>query len=240
MYTSVVVFITWSMIGSTLSGLEWLRWRNVSAPKRKLALGAAGFAIVCLVLLMGLDIPPRIFRLSLPPQAVAVGQSASKGASTLQNQALQISQAWTRLAFDAIDRSESRISTEVEAFLRKGINIPALDPIPDSAKGLVSVLTRQIIEEARSRVQSAASDVTAAINAEAGQTKSAIDAIVWILEHPRAKVDTRVEILEHAAPAELQFPPVFDILDAATRSILNPGKLPHVPQRTDTPPSSPR
>jgi len=109
MYTSVAVFITWSMIVSTLSGLWWLRLRDVSAPKRKLAIGAAGIAIVSLVLLMGIDIPRRIFLISLPPQAAAVGESASKGASELEKQALQVTQAWTRLAFDAIDRSEDGV-----------------------------------------------------------------------------------------------------------------------------------
>jgi hypothetical protein len=128
----------------------------------------------------------------------------------------------------------------VEAFLRKSLNIAALEPIPDNTKGLVSVLTKQIIEETRSRVQTAATAVAAAIDAEAGQTRSAIDAIVWILQHPRATIDARVEKLERAAPAVLEFPPVFDILDAATHSILNPGQMPHAPGRTDAPPSSPR
>jgi AAA domain len=240
MYTLVVVFITWSMIGSTLSGLEWLRWRNVSAQVRKPVLGAAGVVIASLMLLMSFDIPQRIFLISLPPQAVAVGQGASKGTSELQKQALQISEAWKQLAFDAINRSEDKISTQVEAFLRKSLNIAALEPIPDNTKGLVSVLTKQIIEETRSRVQTAATAVAAAIDAEAGQTRSAIDAIVWILQHPRATIDARVEKLERAAPAVLEFPPVFDILDAATHSILNPGQLPHAPGRTDAPPSSPR
>jgi cellulose biosynthesis protein BcsQ len=239
-YASVALFIIWSMVGSTLSGLEWLRLREVSVLKRKAVLAAAGAGILLAMLLMVFDVPQRIFVISLPPQALHVGEIASEGAAELRTQAIQVAQAWTRLAFETIDRSEGRISTDAETLVRKSLKIPVLDPMPESAKKLVSLVTRQIIDDARSRVQSAADKVTDAINTEAKRTQYATDAIVWILKHPRATVDTRLEILQHSVPKDLEFPSVFDILDTATHSILDAGRMPNVPQRPDGPPTAPR
>ena len=233
-YAAVVLFIVWSMIVATFYGLGWLRSREVSASTRKWVAGGAGVAITVSTLLMVFDVPRRIFLLTLPPVALQVGESAASSASAMQDQALQLAGAWERLASESIDLSEHRIREQAEIFVRKNLDVGPLDPLPATGERLVSLFTRQISDAARDGIQRSSEAIMSAINAQGDQTKEATDAIIWILENPRASVDARVKVLKGALPSELRFPAVSEILKTATESILDASRDPI--RRPDAPP----
>jgi septum site-determining protein MinD len=239
-YAAVASFIVWSMFVSTLSGLQWLGWREVSVWKRRAVLAIAGFGILFASYLMIFDVPEHLLLLSLPPKALRVGRSAQLGVDVLQKLGVQVTNEWMRMALDTIAHSEDAIYSTVEQTVRRGRDLSPSDASPDSATRLISSRTRQIIDEAKQQVRVVGADALARINGEGEQTKSETEAVVSILEHPRKAFDVRVEIVGHNPSTEFRFPSVYDILSVANRTVLDAGNNPDGLRPPDVPRSPPR
>ena len=219
-YAALVLFLVWSMVGSLLAGIQWLRWREVSKVASSVVTTCAIGGILFSLYFMIVDVPPNILMLKLQPQALRVNQNAIAGIKDLQTTGLTVADAWKDLASSAVASAEDRVYSWADEFQRAQLGIHKGDPLPDAASRTVASLSRQIIDRSIQKVNDEANFVKTLINARAGVTVGASESVEKILEHPRSKIDYREQVV--GGVPDLKFPSVDEILDAARRSVLVP------------------
>jgi cellulose biosynthesis protein BcsQ len=225
-YASVALFIIWSMVGSTFSGLQYLQWREVSKGKRVFFVSVAGYIILGLMALMVADVPRKIFTISLPPLSVVMSEQVTSGVEDLGKALEDIVDAWRSFALAALDAYSNEIYTWAEARVREWDSIPADKALPADASRRVASLVGQITVGVHDRIDEAAKDIKKEVSDKKDSIIGISNAITKIIKQPRASVDYRMNLLKDAMQKVRPFPSINETLKEVQDRILQTTKEP--------------
>jgi hypothetical protein len=159
----------------------------------------------------------------IPPEAVEVNEQVGEGISTLQQNNLQMIEAWADLTYFIVDESGGEIHDRAAAAFERRADSPAVRA--ELARGvsresIIAGIAVEIRDKVRDRVAEEADKMRAVVNANARETSGANVSITRLLTSANAVVQTRASILERVGDlSPINIPEIAGFVEQAIEDV---------------------